>query len=210
MMRQAEEMVIKAIQNVVDYAPVLDKVRLVKKEIETLAKKAVKTTLATLAMPRKVRAPQKRRVQQVKYELVFIRDPMVRAQPKYIGCWSLLQRENVALRPTLDVGRSQVVKKSCLRCIVEIYEDPVTKWVLIRLLQDEVPTEESSPHEDMGIEKSQLSDLTSIALSSDILLRPEDVRRILSKPHNWPAVHIKKEIVKYVISPTNVYHWLDV
>ncbi len=78
-----------------------------------------------------------------------------------------------------------------------MFEDPVSKWVLIRLLQDELPTEESTQHEDMGIKKTELSDLTCVALNSDILLRPEDVSIVLSKPPNWPAVHIRKETVVY-------------
>ena len=38
-----------------------------------------------------------------------------------------------------------------------------------------------------------LSDLNGVALDTDIVLRPHDVDRVLSKPPNWPATHLVKE-----------------
>merc|ERR1712216_702530 len=128
----------------------------------------MKTAISTLSMPRKLRSPIKRRMQHVKRELVFIRDPIIRAQPKYLGCWSLLERSNISMR--VNDGMP-FTGKSVLRCVVEVFKDPLTQWILIRLLQDELPTEESVQHADMGIAREQLSDLTSAGLETDILLR---------------------------------------
>jgi len=150
-------------------------------------------------MPRKLRSPVKRRLQHINHELMFIRDPLIRAQPKYLGCWSLLDRSVIPLRATSDSISTKV-----LRCVVEVYQDPTTKWLLLRLLQDELPTEESSQHIDMQIPREQLSQLTASGLNTDILLRPEDVEEILSRPPYWPAsnapiVATRKFKKRYVI-----------
>eukprot|EP00605_Chrysophyceae_sp_TOSAG23-4_P001865 GSChrysophyteH1.ASY1.ANO1.2057.1 assembled CDS len=179
----------KAIENEILYKPTLQIVQGIQEEVLQLSKKTMKTAISTLSMPRKLRSPIKRRMQHVKRELVFIRDPIIRAQPKYLGCWSLLERSNISMR--VNDGMP-FTGKSVLRCVVEVFKDPLTQWILIRLLQDELPTEESVQHADMGIAREQLSDLTSAGLETDILLRPSDVDEILAKPPNWPAVHIKK------------------
>ena len=139
-------------QQVVDYAPTLGKVQAIYTQVRTLASKAIQAALAPLGMPRKVVAPTKRRVQRTNYKLVFIRDPLVRCQPKYLGCWSLLHREPMALRPIKNVNGG----RSVLRCVVEVFRDPVTQYILIRLLQDESPTEESAQH--IGEHLSPLND----------------------------------------------------
>ena len=52
-------------------------------------------------------------------------------------------------------------------------------------------------HIDMGLKKEELSSLTTGTLETDLLLRPEDVKMILARPPNWPAVHLKREIIRF-------------
>ena len=178
-----------AVDEAKGYAPTLEKVRSVLGDVVKITKSSVRYALAPLAMPRKRKWPNHRRVQKARYMNVFIRDPFVRARKENIGLWSLLERSVMALRPLLK----SFTGKAVLRSIVEIYQDPVTHWVLVRINQDEKPVEESSQHLDMHVSKLELSDMTNSALDTDILLRPQDVKVILSKAPNWPALHIKKE-----------------
>jgi hypothetical protein len=176
------------------YAPVLAQVEAVAARVYHLSRTSVAAGLAFLAFPRKMRSPVKRRIQRsIPYHLAFVRDPLIRAQPQNIAAWNLLDRRPMALRPVNNVSGS----RSVLRCVVEVFKDPVTGYVLIRLVQDEAPTEESTMHLDMGLQKEELTDLTASALETDILLRPRDVATILSKPPNWPAVHIHKETLYF-------------
>jgi len=178
---QQEAYLEQCLQQQNDYKPTLANVKAVEKQVLLLAKNTIKVSISSFAMPRKLRSPIKRRLQHVNHELMFIRDPLIRAQPKYLGCWSLLERSMVPLRATSDTISTKV-----LRCIVEVFQDPATKWILIRLLQDELPTEESSQHLDLQIPREQLSLLTSSGLNTDILLRPQDVQEVLSRQPYWP------------------------
>ena len=96
----------------------------------------------------------------MRYDLVFARDTAKRALPENIGAWDLLERRVMALRPVKNVSGT----RSVLRCIVEVYKDPCTENILVRLLQDESPMEENIMHIDMGLEKGELSSLTNGAL----------------------------------------------
>ena len=172
------------------YAPTLGQADEVLLDVRQIARAAVKNSVAVLCMPRKRRWPNQRRVQRMPYRNVFIRDPFVRAQKENIGLWNLLERRVMALRPIVKTFTGKAV----LRCVVEIYQDPLTKFVMVRINQDEKLVEESTQHIDMQVSKHELSEMTNSALDTDILLRPSDVQVILSKAPNWPAVHIKKEM----------------
>lgn len=179
-----------AVSEAVRYAPTLGQADDVLLDVKQISRAAIKNAVAVLCMPRKRRWPNQRRVQRVPYRNVFIRDPFVRAQKENIGLWNLLERRVMALRPILK----SFTGKAVLRCIVEIYQDPLTNFVMVRINQDENPVEESTQHIDMHVSKTELSDMTNSALDTDILLRPGDVQVVLSKAPNWPAVHIQKEV----------------
>ena len=186
---QARQKADYAISEAIRYSPTLGQVQEVLEDVVQITRAAVKNSVAVLCMPRKGRWPNQRRVQRIPYRNVFIRDPFVRAQKENISLWNLLERQVMALRPLLK----SFTGKAVLRCIVEVYQDPVTKFVMVRINQDEKPVEESMQHIDMHVSKTELSDMTNSALDTDILLRPNDVAVILSKASNWPAVHMKKE-----------------
>ena len=190
----------RAEKAILNYTPVLAAVESIYERVHELTRTTIAASLAPWAMPRKVRGPinslgfyQKRRLQKMRYDQVFVRDPAKRALPENIGLLDLLDRRVMALRPVKNVSGTRTV----LRCIVEVFQDPCTRNVLVRLIQDESPMEENIMHIDMGLRKEELSTLTSGTLETDLLLRPNDVKAILAKPPNWPAVHLKKEVINF-------------
>jgi hypothetical protein len=175
------------------YRPNIEFVRNIRKSIFTLAGASANALAATLTMPRKFRNAV-RRIQHVNYKLVFIRDALERARKEYRGAWTFLDRRIMALRPVQNIGGNA---KNVLRCCVEIFFDSTTGYYIMHVGQDEMPMEESTQHEDFKLIKSDFSDLTFHGLANDIILRPLDVKAMLSKSPSWPAEHLEKPPVRF-------------
>lgn len=176
-----------------NYRPNLEFVSNIQKSILTLAGASARALAATLTMPRKFRNAV-RRIQHVNYKLVFIRDALERARKEYRGAWTFLDRKIMALRPVQNIGGNA---KNVLRCCVEIFFDSTTGYYIMHVGQDEMPMEESTQHEDFKLIKSDFSDLTFHGLANDIILRPLDVKAMLSKSPSWPAEHLEKPPVRF-------------
>ena len=170
--------------------PRLDFLQRARGSSKAAAREALRYYVSTLSLPQK-RKHGGTRLQQVPYELVFVRDPLERARKRWRGAWQLLDRRVLTLRPVaVNSGNEHFV----LRCVVEILTDATTGYFVINVGQDEMPMEESVQHTDFCLDKTDFSDLTSHGMDNDILMRPGDVQKLLSKPHNWPATHIERRV----------------
>jgi hypothetical protein len=177
-------------QTLEEYTKKLPAVEPIQQNIRKLAKETVKVFVSTLSMPRKKR-DLGRRIQRVPYDLCFIRDPLERCRKQYRGAWIFLERKIMALRPI------QRLNNFVLRCTVEIFTDITTGYYIIHVGQDELPMEEATQHLDFDLTKQDFSDLTSHGLENDIILRPNDVKLLLSKSPSWPAVNAEVQPVNF-------------
>ena len=174
------------------YSPTIDFATKISSKVKELTLEAVRKTIKTYALPRKG-YKSSRRMQHISYKLVFVRDALERARKEYRGAWTFLDRRVMALRPFRNLG----LEKGVLRCVVEIFMDPTTGFYIVHVEQEELPMEESVQHTDFHLVKSDFSDLTSHALENDILLRPGDLSRLLSRHPRWPAEHLEVEQTRF-------------
>ena len=76
--------------------------------------------------------------------------------------------------------------------------------------QNESPVEESTQHEDFHLEKKDFSNLTSHALENDIVLAPEDVKKVLTlKQRRAESQLTKRQAVSSFILPSRRARSLD-
>eukprot|EP01037_Dinobryon_pediforme_P028074 gene28074-31202_t len=162
----------------------------------SLAWETSSSLLACFSMPFKQKFPQRRRFQVLDYSLVFVRDALERVRRKNRGAFALLEQRVVGLRP--DVAKTLDKRlRSVIRCKIQVLCDPLTGFFIVHVGQNESPVEESTQHEDFHLEKKDFSNLTSHALENDIVLAPEDVKKVLTlkqRPRSLDGVKKWKEI----------------
>ena len=83
---------------------------------------------------------------------------------------------------------------AAIRSVVEIYNDPVTDYIILSIGQQTATVEESSLHDDFQLNKLDFSDLTSDVEYNEILLKPFDVDFMLKRSPQWPAEMMKPKV----------------
>jgi hypothetical protein len=163
---------------------------ILEKQVKVKVSEAIKAVIKTYSMPRKGKQHKNRRIQRMPYDLLFVRDPLERMRKENRHLLTFLDQKALGLRPinkhTLDKRL-----KSTVRSVVQVLLDELTGYYLIHIGQEEIPIEESTQHSDFLLEKLDFSDLTFHGLENDIILRPENVRQLLSRP----LESVKRDII---------------
>lgn len=177
--RRAESLLTDNASKIENFRRYAYKVKDAVRRVKFLSLEIVKVLVSRMALRpyRATSIPSNCRVRFPRFDHIYIRDPLRRTRKEHRSLWNVIGRTTLILRPLPGPGRDLQPK---LRCIVTIYEDAATKYLIINIQSADgvtQPVEESTMHGDFCNEMFDYSLQTQFCDANEIVITGDDFNR---------------------------------